>query len=89
MQIDMARLEERHEASFQQMETTNQQLNAQLRETQERLRETQERLRETEEREVELRAHLQYKEFRIQQKSADVSRLQRKLQVDAVCCKHY
>ena len=64
---------------------TNQQLNTQLRETAERSREMAIRLREKDERlrqlREELETQLHQKEVELQQRNADISRLQRQLQV--------
>ena len=79
---------------------TNQQLNTQLRETAERsreradrLREKDERLREKDERLRQLREEIQQNETQLQQKevelqlrNADISRLQKQLQV---CVKNH
>ena len=84
----MARLQEAQEdirqkdAQLIHQIRTNQQLNTQLREKSremaDRLREKDERLRQLRE---ELETQLQQKEVELQQRNADISRLQRQLQV--------
>ena len=84
----MARLQgelHRKDTQLDQQMRTNQQLNTQLRETAERSREMADRLREKDERlrqlREELETQLQQKEVELQQRNADISRLQRQLQV--------